>query len=815
MLDFTDSGFRPLRKAHSEPVSDLMDRLSLVSLPSGSSFVGSSGYLRTPHNLAARQRELLGGTVEKDPWAPLTKRSSFGHKAREEDRHPPSDTSPFKRLVKRKSMPRGGNPAVVVVDPFSSGAMLGEGVLFLLFFVVFVSVVVHCIPGSALWCTVVHCIALLNTQLTPSSPLVLLLLTHCTGSPHSPPLPSPFHHLTASGVVSRGYHCIRVLSEKNSPVASLVSDSVTLEYDATLQYDSSLDSSLSPSNPSVALDSLVRSISRLPWDVSAVIAGSETAVSLTDRLSKALGLKGNDPSTSRCRRDKHAMGEAVRSRGARAVRQILTSSWEEAAAFAKTWDTFGTPAFKCIVKPNQSAGSDDVFLCESLPDLKAGFDKINDSINAVGALNEGCLVQEFLEGTEYVVDSVSCNGVHKVTCVWEYDKRPVNGQFNVYFGMQPLPINTPSLRSLVDYAHTVLDAVGVSDGPSHAEVMMTSTGPCLVEVGARCHGGEGTWKPIADAAVGYNQMEATLDCYLDLEKFRRLPDVPESFKAHGREVFLVTRKAGVVRRLKGFDEIRKMPSYLSEEIMLTLPGFAPLTVDCFSRPASVQLLSLDPQTVEDDYRKIRELEVDGLYDYSIICGTKPSKGAVVVVDPFSSGAQLAARTISLGYHLILVFSTVDSPVASLVQSGTSLAGTVVQHDDALADADTALGNTLQQVNSIGVPVVAVVPGAETGVLLADELANRLGTRTNNIKLSDARRNKYKMAEVIRSKGLRAVKQTISSDWEQVEDWVDKEDPKPFKVIAKPNQSAGSDDVFCCEDKGELKKVSGFFGNIYC
>lgn len=34
----------------------------------------------------------------------------------------------------------------------------------------------------------------------------------------------------------------------------------------------------------------------------------------------------------------------------------------------------------------------------------------------------------------------------------------------------------------------------------------TSTGPCLVEVGTRCHGGEGTWQPIAQECLGYNQV---------------------------------------------------------------------------------------------------------------------------------------------------------------------------------------------------------------------------------------------------------------------------------------------------------------------
>lgn len=32
------------------------------------------------------------------------------------------------------------------------------------------------------------------------------------------------------------------------------------------------------------------------------------------------------------------------------------------------------------------------------------------------------------------------------------------------------------------------------------------TGPCLVEVGSRCHGGEGTWLPTIQECIGYTQV---------------------------------------------------------------------------------------------------------------------------------------------------------------------------------------------------------------------------------------------------------------------------------------------------------------------
>lgn len=43
-------------------------------------------------------------------------------------------------------------------------------------------------------------------------------------------------------------------------------------------------------------------------------------------------------------------------------------------------------------------------------------------------------------------------------------------------------------------------------------------------------------------------------------------------------------------------------------------------------------------------------------------------------------------------------------------------------------------------------MIAILPGAETGVDLSDKLAARLGTRNNGEEYTEARRNKYMMGE---------------------------------------------------------------------
>ena len=46
-----------------------------------------------------------------------------------------------------------------------------------------------------------------------------------------------------------------------------------------------------------------------------------------------------------------------------------------------------------------------------------------------------------------------------------------------------------------------LDALRVTNGATHTEVMMTEDGPCLVEVNSRCHGANGAWMPLVQALL--------------------------------------------------------------------------------------------------------------------------------------------------------------------------------------------------------------------------------------------------------------------------------------------------------------------------
>ena len=206
-------------------------------------------------------------------------------------------------------------------------------------------------------------------------------------------------------VTRKGYPCIKVASGYVSPaLLNLVDATIRTDFVASIPHDSS-----DPYKTIAQLRSL-------PFDIIGAISGSELGIEVTDFITEALGIPSNGTELTNARRDKYQMGECVRRHGVRATKQARVQSWPEVQTFIS--DLRANP-FRVIIKPIRSSGSDHVYLCHSEQELRLHFDAILGQKNQLGFVNDAVVVQEFLEGKEYVVDSVSRRGQHKIVALWE------------------------------------------------------------------------------------------------------------------------------------------------------------------------------------------------------------------------------------------------------------------------------------------------------------------------------------------------------------------------------------------------------------
>jgi len=350
------------------------------------------------------------------------------------------------------------------------------------------------------------------------------------------------------------------------------------------------------------LEKLVRDLAAYP--VACVVPGTETGVELADALSERLGVATNGTEKSRARRNKYEMVEAVRSAGLPAARQLCASRTEDLVAwFNKSGLT------KVVVKPLNSAGTDRVAVCTTAAEVEAAGKAILGQVNMLGLAGTDALIQEFLDGTEYFLNTVSREGKHHFTEIWRYKKRSINGHDCVYDCNELLPYDDETSKKLREYVLGVLGALEMKNGPAHTEVMMTSKGPVLVELGARL---DGLSVPaVNEACVGYGPLDLTADAYLDAEAFARKSATPFPLLKHGLTVYFTSYVTGTVEEIPGEAIVRALPSFFQMRLRVKPGSTIKLTTDYFTAPGFFTLVHQDKNVILNDYELIRRLEQEG------------------------------------------------------------------------------------------------------------------------------------------------------------------------------------------------------------
>ncbi|MFF8837887.1 ATP-grasp domain-containing protein [Streptomyces sp. NPDC015130] len=336
-----------------------------------------------------------------------------------------------------------------------------------------------------------------------------------------------------------------------------------------------------------------------------VIAGQDSGVALADRLSEELGLPTNGTALSAARWDKYATGDRLRERGLHCARQYKSADPADLVRRCKEWsDGARLPV---VVKPVSSAGTDGVRICRTDAEIETAAAAVLAGPDVYGKPNTEVLVQSFLEGTEYIVDTVSRDGAHFVCGVWRYHKRLVAGR-PVYERDVLLAPDEEPVPALLDYITLVLDALGIRHGSAHAEIIVTPEGPALVEIGARMNGNMNPG--LHRLCLGHDQATLTALAYLRPAEFvarragrvyTRLRPALVCHTSTDRSGRVTRIDTGAVRRIEA------LPAVHAVAVKLGVGDRLRPTTDLLSSPLRVFMTHPDPDVLEADVRAVHTL----------------------------------------------------------------------------------------------------------------------------------------------------------------------------------------------------------------
>ncbi|MCF4990229.1 ATP-grasp domain-containing protein [Pseudomonas gessardii] len=340
-----------------------------------------------------------------------------------------------------------------------------------------------------------------------------------------------------------------------------------------------------------------------------IIAGAETGVLLADHLNEQMQLPyRNDFDQTNARRNKYDMIQCVTHAQLPAARQFIANTWDLAHNWIKSHG-----CFPVVIKPLESAGADGVSICEDMEACEAAVKTLLGTMNRLSIANTQVLIQEYLAGSEYVVNMVSLDGQQLVTEVVRYQKQRTQRGGVLYDIDELIGPDSAVYPILVDYTRAVVRCLGIRNGPSHAEVMFTDDGPKLVEVAART---DGILLPeVSRKTTGLGQIDATVLSITEPEVFAQLlaKDTDYRLLQHTYNVCLINRFEGCFNKGRFLSELLKLESFFDAVFYVENGQQIGATEDVFSQPGTVYLVHADPTVIAADYHRIRLLESQGAY----------------------------------------------------------------------------------------------------------------------------------------------------------------------------------------------------------
>lgn len=336
--------------------------------------------------------------------------------------------------------------------------------------------------------------------------------------------------------------------------------------------------------------------------IGAVLHGLDAGLVLADALAERLEIPSRNPAeSSLTRRDKFMMIDRIRKAGLRAPMQFHSASVDDVMAWARAQR--GLPL---VVKPARSAGVSGVKICRTLEQVDAAARHVLATRSIYNHPNDDIVVQSYSEGQEYIVDSVSFGGKHRVVSLWEVHRDRVHAPR--LDRMLLVNHDDSQYVNLLNYAKEALNALDVRFGPSHLELINTIEGPVVVELNSRLHGSLDL--RLTTAVTGENHVSATVGAILDSERMFDVSTATRMFRGSCGHVLLRSPCSGMLNRDFPWQSIRDLPSFVGLTQTINAGDRIELTVDLTTSLGTVSLYAESNEQLNEDCQRIRAIELE-------------------------------------------------------------------------------------------------------------------------------------------------------------------------------------------------------------
>jgi biotin carboxylase len=302
-------------------------------------------------------------------------------------------------------------------------------------------------------------------------------------------------------------------------------------------------------NPEKSAETVARFARRHP--IHAVVPVDDLTTVVGAAVAEALGLRANPVGAVATTRNKYAMREALRRARVASPPYWLFTLADDPA------DAAGRVTYPCVLKPTILAASRGVIRADDDAGFVAAFRRIEAILRThdVAAHGDGAdqiLVEGFIPGREVALEGLLVEGELKVLALFDKPD-PLDGPFfeeTLYVTPSRLP--AAEQEAICHVTGWAAVALGLREGPVHAELRVNAAGPWVIELAARSIGG--LCSRTLRFGTGMSLEEVILRHALGIEV-----DSLERERQPAGVMMLPIPRGGVLRAVHGQEDAERVP----------------------------------------------------------------------------------------------------------------------------------------------------------------------------------------------------------------------------------------------------------------
>ena len=295
------------------------------------------------------------------------------------------------------------------------------------------------------------------------------------------------------------------------------------------------------SDPSAAAEVIVALDGRTPID--AVVAVDDQGVLVAAVAGERLGFPHNPPEAVAATRDKASM------------RAMFAAAEVPQPRFAVSSEDEPLPdvGYPCVVKPIGLSASQGVIRADDADTARAAAARVR------AITDSPLMVEEYVPGVEVAVEGMLREGTLEVLAVFDKPDPLVGPYFEETIYVTPSRLPEATRARVDELTGRACAALGLVEGPIHAELRIDGDRVWVIEVAARSIGG------LCARALRFGAGIALEELVLRHALRMPLDGLAREQTASGVMMLPIPR-AGVLREVRGQDEARGVPGVTGLEI---------------------------------------------------------------------------------------------------------------------------------------------------------------------------------------------------------------------------------------------------------